>query len=412
MIRVLQTLALALLVLGLAGRSAWAGKPQVVILGLEVIADKSGNIDQETVRVAKDFTTQLRARATAAGQLIPHSDKELVDEKLIRSCTGAEAACIAPIGVELGAAFLIYGSVEKAGGFKVSLHMLNVATKAMAKNFNVEIHDTSAIGLSVGAKSAYVGLLGGDVGSLMINVQNDGVDGGSVMVGKERHELKGGHLTVKDLGPDRYTLVVEVPNFQRYEQTVSLAPGEKKDVVVTLVPVATKVGPLKCGEGSIECGNTVSHTNNRAGYKVVGYSALLLSAVAGGIALYEWHEKIKPYEDTSVAPNAPPGSVPAGKSFGNDDCQTDLGTLIRHTPGDSNTKFDTACKARGTERVAGVISGVAAGVAIAALILAYRGSDEPEKHAQLGHRKHPKPLIAVTPIISPDGGGATLRIDF
>src|SRR4051812_26670667 len=49
MIRVLQTLALALLVLGLAGRSASAGKPQVVILGLEVIADKSGNIDQETV---------------------------------------------------------------------------------------------------------------------------------------------------------------------------------------------------------------------------------------------------------------------------------------------------------------------------------------------------------------------------
>jgi hypothetical protein len=103
--RVLQTLALALLVLGLGGHAALAGKPSVVILGLEII-DRGGGMDQATVQLAKDFTTALRARASQAGQLVPHAEKELVDEKLIRNCATADATCIAPIGAEFGATYL------------------------------------------------------------------------------------------------------------------------------------------------------------------------------------------------------------------------------------------------------------------------------------------------------------------
>ena len=51
MIRVLQILALALAVLGV--RVAHAGKPNVVILGLEVV-DKGGGIDANTAQLATE----------------------------------------------------------------------------------------------------------------------------------------------------------------------------------------------------------------------------------------------------------------------------------------------------------------------------------------------------------------------
>ena len=408
MIRVLQTLALALLVLGLGGRAAMAGKPTVVILGLEII-DKGGGMDQATVQLAKDFTTALRARASQAGQLVAHSDKELVDEKLIRNCTNADASCIAPIGSEFGATYLIYGSVEKStSGSKVSLHLLNVASKQLVKHFPTDLKDTSPAGLTEAARAAYAGLMGGDSGSLNINIQNDGVDGGTVTIGKEKHDLKGGHLTLKDLGPDRYSMTIDVTGFQRFEQTVSVGQGEKKEVVVTLVPLpgSKVVTPPKCSDGSLDCQNTVSHSNNHTGYKVAGYSALILAAAAGGFALYENHVVSK-YQDGPVPPN-PDRLVPMdGKSFGDKDCAAAKGKI-------GSTAYDDACDANSRLAPAVVVAGAAAGIAVVALIMAYRGSDDqPEKHAQqTGHRKAPKPLIAVTPIVSPDGGGATVRIDF
>ena len=409
MIRVLQTLALALLVLGLGGRVAEAGKPTVVILGLEII-DKGLGIDQQTTQLAKDFTTQLRNRASQAGQLVPHSDKELVDEKLIRNCNNADAICIAPIGQEFGAAYLIYGSVEKtATGSKVSLHLLNVGSKQLVKHFPSDLKDTSPAGLTEAARLAYAGLMGGDTGSLNIIVQNDGVDGGSVTIGKDKHDLKGGHLTIKDLGPDRYTMTIDVTGFQRFEDTVSVGQGEKKEVVVQLVPLpgSKVVTPPRCSDGSLDCSNTVSHSGSRTGYKVVGYSALILAAAAGGFALYENHV-VGAYSGSTTPPPNPMGLMPLDHTqFGDKDCATAKGKI-------GSDAFDKACDANGKIMPAAVIGGVAVGVAVVALILAYRGSDEqPEKHAgQTVRRKSPKPLIAVTPIVSPDGGGATVRIDF
>ena len=415
MTRVLQTLALALLVLGFGVRVAQAGKPNLVILGLEVV-DKGGGIDQTTAQQAKDFTIQLRAKASMAGTLIPHSDKELVDEKLLRNCNSADAACIAPIGAEFGAQYLIYGSLEKSGGqAKVALRLLNVATKQAVKNFGLELRDTSPAGMSDAAGKAYAALLGGDSGSLNINVQNDGVDSGSVMVNKDKKDLKGGHLMVKDLGPDRYTVVVDVTGFQRFTETYSLAQGEKKEVVVTLVPMpGSKIVPPKCSDGSLDCGNTVSHaSSSRTPYKVVGYGALILAAAAGAVAVYE---TVGPIHDYNNGPAPVTTQRPSdGVQFGNDDCDSTSGKAVRSNKGNDigSSNFDTACGANSTRKIAYIVGGVSVGVAVAALILAYRGGDDAERHPPgTAARKSKKPLIAVTPILSPDGGGATVRIDF
>lgn len=410
MTRVLQILALALAVLG--GRVAHAGKPNVVILGLEVV-DKGGGIDANTAQLAKDFTSQLRARASAAGQLVAHSDKELVDEKLLRNCNSADPSCIAPIGSELGAAYLIYGSLEKTTtGAKVSLHLLNVATKQATKHFPTDMRDTSPGGLSDAAAKAYAALMGGDAGSININVNNDGVDVGTVTVGKDKRDLKGGHVMVKDLGPDRYTVQIDVTGFQRFEQTVSLGQGEKKDMSVTLVPLAV-TGPARCGAGSVDCGNTVSASGGHSGLKIVGWSAIAVAVVAGGVTLYEWKNK-HDYE-TGPAPTVPMGGEPAKNITHYDDVDCDSAPTVRNYRGqnsDGNKNFDGACTAHKIIPITGTVAGVAAAVGIVGLILAYRGGDETEHHAQTSARKQKKPLIAVTPIVSPDGAGASVRIDF
>src|SRR5690606_39007245 len=118
-----RALPLALLLLVLAGSSALA-RPKVAVLGLEV----TGTIDQASTTVARELTEGLRSRARSGDgpyQLAPNSNRELIDEKLIKQCDDEAAACMAEIGQEVGADFLIYGRVAKEGaGYRVTLHVL------------------------------------------------------------------------------------------------------------------------------------------------------------------------------------------------------------------------------------------------------------------------------------------------
>jgi hypothetical protein len=62
MARVLSSACVVLLLLCVGSGRAWAGKPPVAILGLEVFDNGSG-IDPETTRAAKELTAALRDRA-------------------------------------------------------------------------------------------------------------------------------------------------------------------------------------------------------------------------------------------------------------------------------------------------------------------------------------------------------------
>jgi hypothetical protein len=59
------------------------------------------------------------------------------------------------------------------------------------------------------------------------------------------------------------------------------------------------------------------------------------------------------------------------------------------------------------------VVGVASAAVIGSFYMAYvrdSGSSESTKTAGAGHRKRRE--LAVTPIVTPDGGGATLRFDW
>jgi hypothetical protein len=101
---------------------------KIAILGLEVV----GTINEVTVRVARDLTAALRARAASGPYAIaPNSDKELIDEKLMHNCDDERKECMAKIGRKLNADHLLYGRIEPrsqggATGYQVSLRLLDV----------------------------------------------------------------------------------------------------------------------------------------------------------------------------------------------------------------------------------------------------------------------------------------------
>src|SRR4051794_13754050 len=124
--------AVVLLLLSM-GATAWAGKPQIAILGLEI--DVNSGVDPETTKVAKDLTAALRERTKAgAGPYAPSTsgDKELIDEKLLKNCDSEAKDCMAEIGRDLNAEVLMYGKLEKSGNtYKVSIKLLNVPKKQL-----------------------------------------------------------------------------------------------------------------------------------------------------------------------------------------------------------------------------------------------------------------------------------------
>lgn len=101
----------------------------IAVLGLEV----AGPVNAESVRVARELTSALRARAAEGPYAIaPHSDKELVDVKILQGCPDTRKECMVKIAHSLHAAYLLYGQVERkaqgsAGrGYQVALRLLRV----------------------------------------------------------------------------------------------------------------------------------------------------------------------------------------------------------------------------------------------------------------------------------------------
>src|SRR5258706_1591605 len=131
-----------LIVVGLllVGSPAFADRPgdrpKIAVLGLEVQTN-GATADPESTRIAKWLTQGLRNRATANRgqyQLAPNSARELLDEKLMKECMTEKPECMAVIGNEVQADFLLFGRIDKMikndiSAFQVTLKLLDVQNK-------------------------------------------------------------------------------------------------------------------------------------------------------------------------------------------------------------------------------------------------------------------------------------------
>jgi hypothetical protein len=423
-------LSLIVLLLAALGSVAWA-KPKVAILGLE--AANAGVVDPKDAANAGKLTEELRAipRGNVGKyELAANSNRELQDEKLMGNCDTEKPVCMAPIGAGLGADYLIYGKIEKGtdknkvDGYKAELKILNVKTGKIEETSGSFV-PMSALGGGTGAKEwaqkVYAKLTGEkppvtpDVtpppkagpGKLIVN---GNVKSGDVLIGgSKKGRLEDGTLTLS-LPEGSYDLAIEAPSHKRYEATVTVKSGQTRTVDAELEQILGEtVSPPIGGEKKSNRMALKATGYGLAGLGVASAAYVLYLTVSGPIPDYEGGKKGVPVTRDPVT-MMDKQIADAGSASCSDT------TLRNYTPDpvrdpNPNRAFDEACKANKRRFIAGAV-GIASGVlAAGALYFAYRSEGRAmEKPTAMGKRKRRE--LTVTPVISPEGGGATVRFDW
>jgi hypothetical protein len=389
-----------------------AAKPSIAILGLEVI-DKSGTPSNDDVQFAKNLTEGLRARAKIGGpyMLAPTGDKELIDLKLLKGCDDEKPSCMSSIGGDLNADFLIYGSVtkKKQGNYDISVAFLDVHAGKRERTIPTSIPvGTSGVALQNAAKKIYNGLTG-QSDSCTITIKTPGVDRGTILInGKEAGNITNGVGSVNGLSEGKYAIAIESTGFHRYTKgDVQCTGGETTNIQASLdktdktLPAPNTVTPSETnpttGDKDRDIQGTLSHPSKSNPWKPVLIGGAIVTAAAAIGFGYSWYELSNTGHQatgtwqygsncTQGDPNMPRAGTPA----------TDWGCNHAHT-----YTFVTG--------IGGLVVG---GVTVFALWKVIHG-EEPssEQMPVAGRRKHHEPF-AITPVISPNGGGATFRMEW
>jgi hypothetical protein len=398
MTRALSLTCAALLLVGLGG-SAFAGKPTIAVLGLEVV-DQSGTPTAADTQAAKELTDGLRARAKAGTgpyQLAPQADKELIDQKLLNNCDSEAPACMSAIGNQLGADILMYGRLEKQGkAYNVAIKVLDVGKKTGLKSWGdaIPLSEASGDSLRGWAKKIYAKLTGESTsGTIVVNVTN--AQKGTILIdGDQRGTFSNGTGSVQVEGKVR--IGVEADGFPRWERDVTVSNGgtQTLDVELAGLPPPPPPPPGK-GSGKVLWGS-------------IAAGGLLIAAGSG----YWWYHNygiIKDVRNEQCANGYENGGCTPAK-IGVDITQQQYDDYTNNRKKDADKRGDDASD----QTLYGAIGvGIGVGVmAIGIVKFASSSSDNPKEHATRGKRVRKDRPFVVTPIVSPNGGGATLRIDW
>lgn len=381
-------LALTMVLVALGARVASA-KPKVAVLGIEV----TGAIDQTSTGVAHDLTEGMRSKAKQGNgpfQLAPSSDRELIDEKVLKNCDSEGPLCMSDIGKDIGTDVLIYGQLAKAGdGYSAKLFVLDVKRKSREKEQTVRIPGgASSDAIRAIAKKAYTDLVGGGddapparPGTLLIEAN---VDSGTVFVDDEQKASLVGGKAKLELPEGRYRVAVEASGRRRKEVSVTIGVGEATTESFELA-VRTESG------------------GKRATYWKPLFGASLGAAIV--LAGVSWFELNQAREEILSASEA--ARTKAGKTLTQDACPDDF------TGGDAidRAHFDEACSAYKVHVITYVGAAVFGAVAIGSAYMAFVHKPS-ESTTKTSARKALRDRIAITPVLSPETQGAVLGLTF
>lgn len=394
---------LALLFTALVSSPAFAGKPTVAVLGLEVV-DPTGQIDQATTAVAKDLTDALRSRAKLPSNpyaFQPGSEKELIDEKLIKNCDNEALACMSQIGKDLGADFLIYGKFEKKpDGYVVTINLLNVGKKKFEKSRSpltiphAAAKDPTAIGTA--ATKAYNDLVGVVANGTLIVRSN--ADHGTVLLDNTpKGSLTSGSLTLS-LPEGPYRLSVEADGYDNSQEIkVTIRSGETTTQSVQMLETKNK----KPDELKHEVTGTTSSTSTNI-WKPIFVASVIVGVGAGTAWGLTWHYMNKEADIPDT--NGVAGTDRPGPMTNEESCDKFPNA----------THFQNACKYHrwNTYSIVGTSVSVALIAVSGYLAFGRSTEDTPSTSTRTAGRRARKPAFAVTPMIQTDGGGAAFRIDW
>ena len=423
--RVVVALVFAhLAVLAAGSRIALAAKPTIAVLGLEVVDEASGGIDEKSTKMAKELTDALRQRAkvgTGPYALAPGSDKDLLEMKLLSACDSEADDCMAAIGKELNAERLLYGKVKKAqGGYQVSLKLLNVSTKKNEKSTSdvIPVGQASGPELVRWGKVFYNRLTGTtDQGTLIVRAN---VDRGIVYLdGAVKGNLVGGTARVTGLAEGSYRLGVEAEGHLRYDARVTVTGGQDTTHQADLETNALRGtgGSSEDSPGGGDVSGTVSSEGRPGGgSRALFWTSLVLTtgSAAGmtftglqvrGSLLDKKNDAIKDWQI------AHPGRDELSKS---DACDKAEGLSGDLAGAEADAVVDACKKGQSRALITNVLIGTTVVGAVATVLFYYKGYVEPrsESSAQASRNRRRKPVIAVTPTLTPTEVGAGVRIDF
>lgn len=382
-----------------AGGSAWASKPKIAILGLEAAPGPTGAVDPETTQAAREITKELRQRAQSSASpytIAPNSNKELTDEKLLMSCDNEAPSCMTVIGAGLAADMLLYGRVERKGEvYRVSLKLLDVKARTIRGG-----GDEMAVGGSVAGVSRrlYNKLIGDgpSAGSTLIvkarSQAGPAITSGTVMVDEDRKgDLSSGKLTVTGIAEGRHVVAIEARGYQRFEETVTFHSGEQASLDALLLDKET---PAPSPPSNLT-------------WKLSLGAGIAVAAAGGAFALYSFTKQNNWLDQDSLMLEGP-----TGHAIGSGDCGDKYETILTN---EGVTKFskgalDRACTWNKRIYIGFVVGGVGALGAVASLIMLSR-DPEPSEKSPTGARGK-KSDVAIVPVFTPDGGGASLSVSW
>jgi hypothetical protein len=422
MIRAFSSTCLAFLLVCLAG-NAYAGKPLIAVLGLEVV-DSSGTPTPQDTQVAKALTEGLRSRAKAGSgpyQIAGNSDKELIDEKLLKNCDSESPVCMAQIGNDLGADVLMYGKIEKKGtAYTVTMKLLEVHRKIVEKSWNepIPLSQTNEAELQRWAKNIYAKLTGqSTAGQILVKLQNG--DHGTILLnGDEKGSITNGVGQVASVEEGKYKLEVQSEGFRPWSDSITVRPGETTNVGVKLEKAdgGNRIIEPPPGGGPPGGGGIVVEGGSRgsATWKGVFIGSVVVGLAGGGIVLYG-RNQISDARSALCAGGAYNPDMPdANHPVVDPSCAKPSSLSNPLTPSQVDSYNSKGDSGRTLTWVGGVTAGVAGAFAIVALYKGFIAKDSggsSGEHAVNGKRVR-RDRFVVTPIVAPDGGGATLRFDW
>jgi hypothetical protein len=301
---------------------------------------------------------------------------------------------MAAIGNELGAEVLMYGKIERSmqsgqAIYKVSIKLLNVGRKQLTTSTveTLPASESSGVKVSTHARAWYGKLAGGTTGGSVVIKAN--IDRGTVLVDDNvMGNLASGTLPLGGLSEGRHTLAIEAKDYQRYEVSITIRNGETLQHAATLTEMPRSKAIKLPPSDPISVEGTVAAKPRSNAWKPIFYGTTLLEAGAVGFTLWQY----------KMATDSANRLTNANKT--QDNCNDTDKSII----------LENACHHYKLYTIGWVTSGVLGAAVVGSFFMAFIHDGGKESATASGHRKRRQ--IAVTPVVTPDGGGATLRFDW